>query len=387
MQKYGIVLQGTLGEFTRYPEKFNLLGRLMHHPSVKGIIIAAPSLDLDENARQKIEGSGASVYIGDDYNVAKRILTAHKSAGWEEQQMVARICSSWNHIDMDLIDIMMADAFNQPCSYLYVPKDFDYTAAADIASQEALHLIATLMGDTAEASRARFNPWSYLEAYSEKFDTRMFMNVPTYTSENVGNRLANVKLIYDENEFFGRNYAGSRYDGLIEEISQSDIILDMATGSGHGAARLSQKASLVVGVDYLPEYIQKARDNYPEHERLHFQIGDARNYMYLNGNSFSVAISLHTIEHVAEERALLQTLHKNLKPGGKLILEVPIMMKRPWGRPTNHYHLREYSVERIEALVIEGGFRIKKAVCGCRGIYSEDLQKMRGEYRLYAEKK
>jgi ubiquinone/menaquinone biosynthesis C-methylase UbiE/spore coat polysaccharide biosynthesis protein SpsF (cytidylyltransferase family) len=384
--EYGIVMQGTLGEFSRYPEKFVLIETLLGKDQIKGITVAAPSLDLNEAAKEKLESLKIPVYVGEDYNVARRILNAHKSAGWKNQQMVVRICSSWSLINLELINNMMKSVEHEPCSYLCLPKDFDYTTAADIASQEALEYIASFPQISAEACRALFNPWSYLEAYSEKFHTRIFEDVPTYTREKVDKRIGQSKLVYDENEFFGRDYAGSRYDGLIGEIKPEDKVLDMATGSGHGAARLSQKASFVVGVDYLPKYVQTAKRNYPEHERLSFLLGDASDFLYKEGNFFTVAISLHTIEHVPNERELLRTLRRNLITQGTLIIEVPIMMARPWGRPTNPYHLREYSKERIEKIVVEEGFKIENRIVGCRGIYLTNLKKMRGEYRLHARK-
>ena len=384
---YGVVLQGTLGEFTRYDAKYELLSRLIGRPSVAGVVVAVPSLDYDENAKKQIESYGASVFVGDDYNVALRVLAAHRSAGFERQEMVVRICSSWNLIDMDLVDRMVSDAFVTPCHYLFVPKDFDYTAVADIASPEALENIATMADTAPEVARARFNPWSYLEAFAENYDTRVFDAVPMYSADIIEERLGKTRKIYDENEFFGRDYSGSRYEGIADDISEEDRVLDLATGSGHGAARLAQKAAMAVGVDYLQEYIDAARQNYPENECLRFMQGGAQNFVYEGGNWFSVAVSLHTIEHVPDERGMLKTLNKNLHPGGRLILEVPLLMRRPWGRPTNPYHLREYSVEHIRDIVSEAGFSIEKVVGGCRGIYSENLDIMRGEYRIYADKK
>lgn len=64
-------------------------------------------------------------------------------------------------------------------------------------------------------------------------------------------------------------------------------------------------------------------------------------------------------------------------------MEVPILMKRPWGRPVNPYHIREYTVDRIRELVTEEAFEIQRDSGGCRGFYSDGLEHMRGDYRLY----
>ncbi len=384
--QYGIVIQGTLGEFSGYDRRYDLLRTILERPATKGVIVAVPSIDFDSRAKRVIEDRGASVFIGEDYNVALRVLNAHMAAGWSGQEMVVRVCSSWNLLDFDLIDIMVANALEAPCDYLVLPKDFDYTVAADIASCEALQSIANFKGNSPALARARFNPWAYLEAYAKNHRTRIFTDVPTYAPDEVERRLESAKTIYDENEFVGRDYAGSRYDWLVDEIREDDIVLDLATGSGHGASVLSKKASLVVGVDYLQEYIDRAKYNYPEHDRLRFMKGDAMDFVYQDGDFFSVAVSLHTIEHIPDERGLLRTLHRNLRPGGRLILEVPIMMRRPWGKPTNPYHLREYTIKMIRDLVKEEGFIIDSAIGGCRGIYFDDLDLMRGDYRLYAHK-
>lgn len=385
---YGVVLQGTLGEFARYEAKFDLLSKLIERPSIAGVVVAVPTLDYDENAKKKIESYGATVFVGDDYNVALRVLRAHNFAGWVKQAMVVRICSSWSLIDLDLVDRMVEDALVSPCHYLLVPKDFDYTVVADIASQEALEIVSTMTDLSPQvAARALFNPWSYLEAFSVNYNTRVFDDVPIYSADKIEESLKSIQRIYDENEFFGRDYLGSRYEGIVDDISSEDRVLDLATGSGHGAARLAQKAAAVVGVDYLQEYIDTACKNYPENEKLRFMQGDAQDFIYADGGWFSVAVSLHTIEHVPDERALLQTLNNNLRWGGMLILEVPILMRRPWGRPTNPYHLREYSVEHIRNIISDAGFSIESVVGGCRGIYSRNLDVMRGDYRIYAQKK
>lgn len=385
--RYGVVIQGTLGEFARYPEtRLALVKRLLEHPSIYNVVVAAPSIDFDPESQKLLESLGIRTYIGDDYNVAARVMKAQEISGWSDQIMVARICASWGLIDLALVDSMMEEALKKPCSYLCIPKDFDYTVAADIASQEALYKISNISDDMQFSHRAKFNPWGYMEAFADQFSNRLFHDVPTYSHDFMQEQLRVHKNIFDENEFYGRDYAGSRYDSLVDEITENDVVLDLATGSGHGAARISEKAALVIGVDYLPQYVERARSNYPEHSRLRFVQGDAANFLYESGNFFSVALSLHTIEHVPDERALLRSIYKNLRSRGKLILEVPLMMKRPWGRPTNPYHIREYSVDRIRALVTEEGFNIYRHSGGCRGFYFDGFEEMRGDYRLYLRK-
>jgi SAM-dependent methyltransferase len=123
-------------------------------------------------------------------------------------------------------------------------------------------------------------------------------------------------------------------------------------------------------VDYLEEYVARARARYPEHERLRFEVGDAQHFLYrgLEGQ-FDVVVSFHTLEHVPDDGAMVAALHRNLRAAGTLIVEVPLLAARPMGVPINPYHLREYSRAGIAGVLERGSFEIVETLGVCRGLY------------------
>jgi len=100
-------------------------------------------------------------------------------------------------------------------------------------------------------------------------------------------------------------------------------LLDMACGSGHGTAMLSQHPLITeaVGVDLSDAAIQYATTRYGG-ERVSFLCADALNFR--GTHLFDNIVSLETIEHVDDSRALFAHLVSLLTPGGRLIASVPV---------------------------------------------------------------
>jgi SAM-dependent methyltransferase len=148
---------------------------------------------------------------------------------------------------------------------------------------------------------------------------------------------------------------------------------------------MASRASLVVGSDYLDAYIQAARERFPENERLQFIASDGQSFVYQGGQQFDVVVSLHTLEHVPDDRKMIRSLAQNLRPGGMLIMEVPILATRPMGVPINPYHLREYSVSEAVNLVESAELRIIRRIGYCRG-FPVAIDKTRDAVQLHAVK-
>jgi ubiquinone/menaquinone biosynthesis C-methylase UbiE len=213
---------------------------------------------------------------------------------------------------------------------------------------------------------------------------RWFEPAPVYDLKK-REAILGSKRYHPENEFFGRDYAGSRYHFLLDYIPHGARVLDIACGSGLGSKLMASRASLVVGSDYLDAYIQAARERFPENERLQFIASDGQSFVYQGGQQFDVVVSLHTLEHVPDDRKMIRSLAQNLRPGGMLIMEVPILATRPMGVPINPYHLREYSVSEAVNLVESAELRIIRRIGYCRG-FPVAIDKTRDAVQLHAVK-
>lgn len=279
LNPYGIVVQAAPDEIlgATCPDDLNLLA-LSRHPSLleDGVVIALPSLAGAAEARKKLMSWGFRAIVGEAYNVARRLLDA--SDCFEPQTYIVRVLCIWTNINLSLIDSMVSSIQDAPCDYLALPRDFDVTMAADIATREALERIASMKGQTDQVSRARFNPFGYMETNPTSFNVREFASVPTYSQGEKAAILGRHRC-HPENEFCGRDYSGSRYEFLLPYIPEESRVLDIACGAGHGAYLLSKHASFCLGSDYLESYIEQARSRFPENKRLRFVQGDAQSFL------------------------------------------------------------------------------------------------------------
>ena len=119
-------------------------------------------------------------------------------------------------------------------------------------------------------------------------------------------------------------------------------VLDIACGEGYGSAVLAQVATHVVGVDIAPEAVNHARERYQgRFHNLEFVLGSATGIPYPD-ESFDLAVSFETIEHLSEQEAMLSELRRVLCPDGILIISTPDrdVYHRAYGAE-NPFHVKE----------------------------------------------
>ena len=78
------------------------------------------------------------------------------------------------------------------------------------------------------------------------------------------------------------------------------------------------------------------------------------------------------MEHVINDYLFLEKCKSWLKPGGIIVLEVPLLMKYPFSEsaePYGHYHIREYEVGALQSLFSEH-FKIIDSYGVSRGFYT-----------------
>ena len=124
-------------------------------------------------------------------------------------------------------------------------------------------------------------------------------------------------------------------------------VLDIACGFGTGSVYLKQSgAKNVTGADISEEAVNHCISKYCDIEGLNFLCGDAL-VLDFPENELDLIVTIHTMEHVIDDNLFLKKLKSWLKPGSKIVLEVPLLMKYPFAEssePYGHYHIREYEV-------------------------------------------
>jgi SAM-dependent methyltransferase len=158
------------------------------------------------------------------------------------------------------------------------------------------------------------------------------------------------------------------------DLPSRSRVLDLGCAFGFGTRMLLPKYS-AFGHDLNAAYIDRARKSLP---KATFTSGTAESIPYPDG-FFDGVLLLDVLEHVRDEKAVLQEIHRILRPGGCLVVSVPndgllagwdsLNVYRQMfggGRPaptddpswTISPQHRHYSLERLEALV-EDGFQMR----------------------------
>ena len=120
--------------------------------------------------------------------------------------------------------------------------------------------------------------------------------------------------------------------------NRSNMILDIGTGTGATLERL-QRYGNVYGVDVSTVAIQLlARDGYKRIVR-----SDAENGIPFKGNTFSLITCLDVLEHLENDRSLLEEMARVCKPGGVILITVPAMRLLWSSHDVALHHKRRYT--------------------------------------------
>jgi ubiquinone/menaquinone biosynthesis C-methylase UbiE len=136
-----------------------------------------------------------------------------------------------------------------------------------------------------------------------------------------------------------------RYE-CIRELVAGKSVLDIATGSGYGAAILAERASHVHGMDKDPQAVAYAHAKFAA-RNVTFTIADAER-IPLPDNSVDVVVTFETIEHVEDYVKFVEEIRRVLKPDGIAIVSTPNDAEFAEG---NHFHLHQFKREELLELL------------------------------------
>jgi GT2 family glycosyltransferase/SAM-dependent methyltransferase len=156
-------------------------------------------------------------------------------------------------------------------------------------------------------------------------------------------------------------------------------VLDLASGEGFGAAILAAEAASVLGIELDQSTVDHSALNYAS-DRIEFRQGDARDLSSLQDGSFGAVIAFEMIEHVADQKRVLEEVARVLKPDGLLVISTPD--RRAYSEATgqdNPFHVRELDREQFTEL-LRGRFE-HVACWGQRTITGSALSALAGPAR------
>jgi len=144
-----------------------------------------------------------------------------------------------------------------------------------------------------------------------------------------------------------------RYDEVIKEMTQNDILLDIACGTGFGSDLLAQHTTnVVIGGDIAQEAIEECQQRW-NRKNLEFALLDGTKLPYTD-NYFDKIVSFETIEHTTEYLKMLSEFSRVLKPNGTAYISTPnFPINSPTGVVTNPFHTQEFTYEELSGILNE----------------------------------
>jgi ubiquinone/menaquinone biosynthesis C-methylase UbiE len=106
----------------------------------------------------------------------------------------------------------------------------------------------------------------------------------------------------------------------------SDVVLDLGCGNGHHLLALGPEVARGIGIDVSPGMIELARArlrNSPSGANLAFEVDNAEELKGIADQSVDLAICIGAFEHMPDKRAVLASIYRVLKFGGRFFCLSP----------------------------------------------------------------
>jgi 2-polyprenyl-3-methyl-5-hydroxy-6-metoxy-1,4-benzoquinol methylase len=327
--------------------------RLRESRHIDRIVIAAPDAERNRAFLDLAARWGVECFLGDELDVVRRLIGAAQLAGAGERTPLARVLLNKFFLDTPLVDRMIDALVRERADFVALPTDFDIQFGADVLRLSTLRQVDRMLA-APENGPVRFRPWLFIEEHPDAFKTVLCHEVPTYPRSRLDEiRASNLFAQRDCGGFSLFSYTFAR-----RFLSREDRVLDIACGSGDGSAALAAGCGSVTGCDLCEGDVEEARERHRA-DNLRFEVQDGCALTFPDG-AFDAVTTLHTLEHLPDDRAFLANLFRVTRPGGKLVLEVPLLRKRPFNHPILSVHLREYEREPLLGLIAESGYRIEQ---------------------------
>jgi len=308
------------------------------------------------------------VVKGPQYDVCNRIL---KAANIYKIDIIVRLLLKRFYLDTKLISSMLELLVDKGADYVSLPLDFNYELAGDLFTTKALQKASKILTSNLPNNEGyKFSPWQFMEDNQKTFKVVQHPGTDNYPKSVVIKIKNKLSELLGENQIqFGWDFPASSYAFVSKFINKEQRILDIACGQGEGTRQLSQYCKEIVGVDIDAKYIQNAKRKFGSIVNLSFEQGDATKYY--RPNAFNAITSMHTLEHLTDPLSFLKLCHRNLKPGGILFVEVPILIPRPLGEPLYPFHKTEFKINQLEQLLKKSRFKILRRIGKSRHIYTK----------------
>jgi len=141
------------------------------------------------------------------------------------------------------------------------------------------------------------------------------------------------ELVQELPESVAASFCGGGNPFILGPIKKGESILDIGCGAGVDtllAGMMAGPSGRAVGIDVMPEMLDRARDNLRKTglTNVTFQQASAEE-IPLPGTSFDVVISNGVFNLVPDKRKALTEVFRVLKPGGRLMMADQVLIVPP----------------------------------------------------------
>jgi len=139
-------------------------------------------------------------------------------------------------------------------------------------------------------------------------------------------------------------------------LKVGDHVLDFGCGNGGMLRLLAKHVAKAEGIEVNPHGAALARESGC---MVYSEIGQ------VPLDAYDAIVSNHVLEHVRDAASALERLRGSLKPGGLLLLKLPIndwraKEERRWSRNDPDHHLQTWTPKLMGNLLYESGYEVER---------------------------
>lgn len=141
-------------------------------------------------------------------------------------------------------------------------------------------------------------------------------------------------------------------------LKPTDIVLDFGCGNGGIMLLLKEEVKQIDGLEVNPAAIERVRS-------LGLTVFSSLSELP-EEPVYDVVLSNHVLEHVRDVSTTLERVRKSMKPGGSLLLKLPLedwrsRDQQKWSKDDIDHHLQTWTPKLAANVLYESGFEVENA--------------------------